>query len=81
MYCGYLFFWGGGLLIVVICDKSKDEEVWMKKASAEVHRNVFLLAVKLDVIRWDLFSICKAWDVAGSVVWSILKNKYKINER
>jgi hypothetical protein len=28
-----------------------------------------------------LFSICKAWDVAGSAVISIFKNKYKINER
>lgn len=51
MYCGYLFFWGGGLLTIVICDKSKDEEVCMKKASVKVHRNVFLLAMKLDVIR------------------------------
>ena len=38
-------------MTIVICDKSKDEEVCMKKASVKVHRNVFLLAMKLDVIR------------------------------
>jgi hypothetical protein len=51
MYCGYLFFGGGGHLTVVTCDKSKDEEVCIKKASVKVHRNVLLLAMKLDVTR------------------------------
>jgi len=49
-----------------------------------MHRKSLPLAAKLNVTRHikveNQFNVCKALDIAGSTVQSILKNDDKINE-
>jgi hypothetical protein len=58
----------------------------LKKVSVKTNRKILSLAVKLDVVRHieeagkRQIDVCKALDMAGSIVQCILKNEDKIKD-
>ena len=72
--CGHFPYFLGHDHLWMISAKT---QAW-KKASVKMHRKSLPLAAKLNVSRHikaeNQFNVCKALDIAGSLVQSILKN-------